>query len=103
MNEIERDQMIERMLAAFNSGLVDLPDPENPRGFITVYQPKAAMDAAIAAMRGEPVSLMDQIKRDAALVAALPEHERRNYQREFEAVLCNPGITFPTPPDSGKD
>ena len=48
-------------------------------------------------------SLMDQIKHDAALVAALPEHERKNYERELRSLFCNPGITFPTPPAGGSD
>lgn len=68
--------------------------------------------AAIAAMQPAPQwqgiesaqrSLMDQIKHDAALVAALPEHERKNYERELRSLFCNPGITFPTPPVGGSD
>lgn len=68
--------------------------------------------AAIAAMQPAPQwqrietaprSLMEQIRLDAALVAAMPEHERRDYERELKALFCNPGITFPTPPAGGSD
>jgi hypothetical protein len=50
----------------------------------------------------KPVALLEQIRRDAATVAAWPEEIRTLYERELRAIFCNPGIVFParTPPAS---
>lgn len=37
-----------RVLAAFNGGMVCLPDQNNPRGYVTVYRPAEAMTQALA-------------------------------------------------------
>lgn len=46
-------EAIDRMVAAFNCGLVSVPDVNNTRGYTVRYQPQDAMRAAIAAMTGE--------------------------------------------------
>ncbi|NIJ24853.1 hypothetical protein [Sphingomonas japonica] len=38
------------MLSAFNSGIVRLPDPNNPRGFTDYYSPTDAMANALDAL-----------------------------------------------------
>ena len=47
-----REAEAERILEAFNGGLVDIPDAANPRGFTTVYRPLDAMSAALNARGG---------------------------------------------------
>jgi len=45
--------LVEAMLAAFNGGLVNIPDAAFPKGYRVMYDPHTAMAAALASSRGD--------------------------------------------------
>ena len=65
---------IEAMLSAFNGGLIHRDDPNNPRGFTTFYDPKAAMTAAYAALRETlvPVGWVHEHERGESVLSRKP-------------------------------